>query len=319
VTRDIETREAIEVPVTGLRLRGTYHKPNMGTQASAGAAEKSKVVGLLFLNHGFLPRAAPGDSAVGWANALAEDGYACFRFDLPGLGDSDGEAPNPMLDFVNGGGYAPVVSALAKQLVERFSLSGIVIVGHCAGSVTALFAAPLTRECHGLVLTDPYFFLPRERTRFRNELSEWTSFSRLGALASDLYYFLRHIRLLMRRNRPPWNANLPLLRCWNQLASAGMPILVLKAPALRSRDFKPRIGEFDYLNYLRAMSGARSRVTMEFIENTNHSFADDRGRAAVRESLEKWLGANFPARRPAGSERSSQAARASTYEALYPR
>jgi pimeloyl-ACP methyl ester carboxylesterase len=317
--RAIETREVIDIPVTGLRLRGTYHRPKQYAEDGNAAADRPKGPGLLFLNHGFLPRAAPGDSAVGWADSLASSGYSCFRFDLPGLGDSDGEPPTPMLDFVNRGGYAPIVSALSKQLIERYALSGIVIVGHCAGSVTALFTAPLTRECQGLVLTDPYFFLPRERTQFRIELSHWTSFSRLGAMASRLYHFVKHIRLLMRRNRPPWNANLPLLRCWKQLSSAGVPMLVLKAPSLRSRDFKPGIGEFDYLSYLQAMSGGRSRVAVEYIENTNHSFADDRGRAAVLENLQKWLDHHFPVRRAPGLERPISATAPGAYEAVYPR
>jgi pimeloyl-ACP methyl ester carboxylesterase len=319
VNTAIETREAITVVAGGVCLRGTYHKPQ-GDASPSAAGSKTSSLGLLFLNHGFLPRTAPGDSAVYWGDTFAHSGYPSFRFDLPGLGDSDGDAPSQILEFANGGGYAPVVSAIVKDLVARFSLSGIVIVGHCMGAVTALYTAPLTKECKGLVLTDPYFFLPRERTKLRVELSHWSSWSRLGALVSSIYYLLKHLRLIVGRNKLPRNANLPLIRCWNQMASAGMPILVLKAPALKARGIKPRIGEFDYLGYLQSKSTRGSRILVRLIEGTNHSFADRLGRAAVRQNIEQWLSAIFPkASGERDAEHSSPATQEGAYEPACPR
>jgi|SRR5271165_3519677 len=323
----IDGREAISVTVGDLRLRGTYHMVASAERLDSGnpglkphtPGPKAKTLGVLFLNPGFTPRAALGDSAVYWCECLTASGYPCFRFDLPGLGDSDGEPPAQILDFINKGGYAPALSSLVKALVERYSLAGMVVVGHCAGAVTALFAAPLTKECAGLVLTDPYFFLPHERARFWIELRNWSSLTRVGAAVSTMYYALRHIRLLVGRNRPPRNANLPLLRCWNQLASAGLPMLVLKAPALKSRGLKPRIGEFDYLAYLQSMASPRSRVSIGFIEGTKHSFADKKGRTGVRENIEQWLNTQrFEPLKGRASDRSASVARAG-YEALLPR
>ena len=111
---------------------------------------------------------------------------------------------------------------------------------------------------------------------------------------SNVYYCLKYIRLLVRRNRPPRNANLALLRCWNQLASAGMPMLVMKAPALKARGIKPPMGEYDYLGYLQALSGRGSRIAIKFIEGTDHSFADSVGRTAIRQHTEEWLNTCFP-------------------------
>ena len=79
----------------------------------------------------------------------------------PGLGDSDGDISSDLLDFINSGGYAAIAASSVKELVKRIGLSGVVIVGHCAGSVSALFAAAATIKCKGLILMDPYFHLPQ--------------------------------------------------------------------------------------------------------------------------------------------------------------
>lgn len=283
----INGREVVTVTVGGICLRGTYHR----SQVDRSRTEQMAV---LSLNHGFLPRAAPGDSAVYWADSLANSGYPFFRFDLPGLGDSDGDPPSPMLDFVNTGGYAPVLSAAITELVNRFDLSGVVIMGHCAGSVTALYSAAINKACKGLILTDPYFFLTHERTSLRTELSRWSTWSRLGGVASDFVYYLKHIRLLALGNRLPKNANLKLIRCWRQLEANGLPILVMKAPALKGRGDKPRVGQFDYIEYLQKASSRSSRFSVRFIEGTNHSFADHVGRSGILQESENWLNTYFP-------------------------
>jgi pimeloyl-ACP methyl ester carboxylesterase len=290
VNRVIETREAISVA----GLRGIYHKAGDSVPGTWTAQGQRNRVGLLFLNPGFLPRAGVGDSAVYWADSFAKLGYPAFRLDLPGLGDAEGDVPADMLEFVNTGRYAPVLSAAMKEIVERFSLLGMVIVGHCAGAVTALYTAAIDKVCKGLVLLDPYFHLPQGRAKLRGELSGWVWRSRLGGRISNIYDRLRHIGTLVRGSRPPGNANWPLLRCWRQLESAGMPILILKAPARKAPGIKPRAGEFDYFRYLRALPGHSGRVAVRLVEGTNHSFANSQGKAAVREHTERWLEARFP-------------------------
>lgn len=282
-----ETREVIRVMVGELCIRGTYHRPQNGKSSQ-------KRVGVLFVNHGFLPRSAPGDSAVHWAESLAKLGYPCFRVDLPGLGDSDGEVTTEWLDRVHAGEYAGTLSVIVNNLTRRFSLSGMVIAGHCAGAVTAMYAASRNKECRGLILTDPYFHLAHERTQIQMELRYWASWSRLGTLISDWYDQLRYLHLRMRGDKLPRNANLALLRCWHHLASARMPILILKAPVLKGRGLKPRMGDFDYLGHVERISGPGSRVVMQLIEGTNHSFANIVGREAVRREVDEWVKNFFP-------------------------
>jgi pimeloyl-ACP methyl ester carboxylesterase len=291
VNPTIETREVISVRVGENCLWGTYHK-SLDAQASQRYGEQDRV-GVLFLNPGFLPRASP--SAVYWADTFASYGYPAFRFDLPGLGDSEGSTPENMLEYVSAGGYAPALSAIVKDVTERFGLAGVVLMGLCAGAVTALYTAAAARECCGVVMMDPYFNVPPKRTKFRNDLSLWSTWSGIGAFVSETYHRLRYLGLLLSGNRLPSNANLPLLTCWRQLASAGTPILVLKAPSLRSQGVKPRTGVFDYLGYLRSKSESTASIAVRFVEGTDHSFADPAGCAAVRQHTVQWLNDCFPA------------------------
>jgi len=285
----IETRELVTVNVDGMRLRGTYHR----SHDPRPRRDESNRVGILFLNSGFVPRASGGDAAVYWADSFAECGYPSFRFDLPGLGDSDGDLPMKRLDFaalVNAGYYAPSVSGIAKNLTERFHLSGVVLAGHCAGAVSAIHAAGQSENVKGLVLLEPYFFcVTPERTNFRKEISHWVTRNKLAGELSKVYGLFKKFSSSYKRNALPLNANLPLIRGWSRLASWGLPMLILNAS-----DPRPNAGEFDYLSYLQRLSGGSRPLVVKFIEGTNHSFADDVGRTAVRRHIEQWLSSYFP-------------------------
>jgi pimeloyl-ACP methyl ester carboxylesterase len=291
----IEKRELMEVEVLGVRLRGTLHRPAQSHSSRPPAGGNQERIAVLFLNSLALPRAATGDSAVYWADAVAERGYPAYRFDLPGLGDSDGETTTGLLDFINSGGYAEIAAALTKELSARGHLSGVVIAGHCAGSVSALYAAAGCRQCSGLVLMDPYFHLPvAKRPRTRELFSDWVRRSAVGKILSHLYDRVRQFRLLLRGDALPSNANTALLKRWKHVAATGLPILMFKAPGIKATASKPRIGEFDYLKHVLKLAGRRSRVQIKTLEVADHSFANRVGREAVCLGIESWLLTNFP-------------------------
>jgi pimeloyl-ACP methyl ester carboxylesterase len=293
VREAIETRELITVTVGGICLRGTYHRSQDHVSNSRPGPDENLPVGVLFLNSGFMPRASGGDAAIYWADSFAQCGYPVFRFDLPGLGDSDGDLPRKRLDFgelVNNGYYAPFVCGTIKSLTERFRLSGMVLVGHCAGAVSAIYAAAASEHVKGLVMLEPYFFrFEPERSKNRSAISLWVPRNKLAGQLSKVYGRLKKLNLLVRGDALPENANLPLIRFWSHLASAGLPMLILNARGPRSS-----VGEFDYPSYLQKMSGSDTRLITRFVDGANHSFADDVGRAAVRRQCEEWLNACFP-------------------------
>jgi len=298
----IGTRELITVEVLGARLRGTYHRPqDNDSDVDTILCERNRI-GMVFVNSLALPRAATGDSAVYWAESFARCGYPSFRLDLSGLGDADGDIPADLLGFINSGGYSELVTAAVKNLVERFSLSGVVMVGHCAGTVSAIFAAGGSKECRGVVLMDPYFYLKQMlRPKVRDELSDWASRNKFGGLMRRVYGSLREVYLFFRRNALPRNANFPLLNCWKRLASAGLPILIMNSSGPDSDANRSKTGEFDYIKYVLKLAGRRSQVVVKWIEDTDHSFANRTGREAVRQYSERWLNSCFPIRREAVS------------------
>jgi pimeloyl-ACP methyl ester carboxylesterase len=280
VKRAIETREVITLDAGGIHLQGTYHRCEGDLPDSPQGRNQNSRIGVLFVNSGFLPRAADGNSAVYWADSFAKCGYPSFRFDLPGLGDSEGDLPVRMLEFVhlvNAGRYAPLLSTAAKNLTKRFNLLGVVVVGLCAGAVSAIYTAAASTEVKGLVLLDPYFHLQQAST---NGLS-------LPTHMRNLFDRLRYLGLLLLGKKLPRNANLPLIRCWNQLVSAGVPMLVLTPSAP-----KVKAGEFDYLHHPTAQHSRR--IIVKHIERTNHSFVKGPGKEAVRTHTEQWLGTWFP-------------------------
>ena len=282
MNEETETRRLITLRWLGGLVRGTYHIAQL-------KGPGTKHIGVLILNSLSPSRAAAGDSAVYWADAIARSGYPAFRLDMPGFGDSDGDPPHELLKFINTGGYGPIASALMRELSEQFDLSGVVVIGLCAGAVSALYTAA-SKDCRGLVLMDPYFHLPLPpRSWLWQKLTGRISRTALGRVVSNGYDRFTDLRLYLRRNPMPENANFPLLRSWRTVARSGMPILLLKAPTT-----KPRGEEFDYVRYLLEQAGSNSRVIVRVVEGAGHTFSNRTGRAAVREAIAGWLGLYFP-------------------------
>ena len=290
-----DTRELISLDVLGYRLRGTYHRPPDYSSASWTAGTGTGHSAVLFLNSLALPRAATGDSAGYWAESFARRGYPTFRFDLPGLGDSDGRTSTDLLDFINRGGFASATVGVAKELVERGGYSGVVLVGHCAGAVTATYAAAAFKKCKGMILMDPYFHLPvAKRPETRERLSDWARRSTLGRSLSDLFDRLKHLRLFLRGSALPSNANTRLLSKWKELSATGFPVLLFQASGIKAQGGKPRVGEFDYLDHVCKLAGRKGDLVIKSLEKADHSFANRVGREAVREEAEGWLASHFP-------------------------
>lgn len=281
----IETRESIVLNGSDTAIWGTYHKPCDDTFGARPYLLGKDRVGVVFLNLMFPTRAGKGDSLVYWADSFAKLGYPSFRFDLPGFGDSDGCLPSELLNSVDSGEYGDTISAKITELTARFNLSGVVLMGLCAGAVSALYAAASSMECKGLVLMDPYFHLPEApKSDIRIKLVARASQNTLGRLLRGTYHRVMAGAL---GNEIPSNSNFPLLNRWKKLAAAGLPMLVL-----RSRP--PKGKEFDYIRHHLEQADSNYRVSVKLIEGAYHTFSDRLGREGVRQHTQSWLSDYFP-------------------------
>jgi pimeloyl-ACP methyl ester carboxylesterase len=296
--------------------------------------------GVLLLNSGFLPRSAQGDLLAHLADKIADAGFSAFRFDLPGLGDSEGDLPEDAVTFVRSvekGILAPFASSLAAELVELYNLDKIVMGGLCGGGITALFGAAAFKGSRigGVFMLDPIFNLvqvqePQFQKKSRasrwkeswlirmkavyEELRVWILSQRLSAPLQKIYGRVKAARNLRRTSsaRPlsqglPKEANLKLIQSFERLKAAGLPMLVITA-----QDPRRTGGAFDYLEYI--LRNGRGRVDCRKIEGTNHSFLEGNGPQAVKELTDEWLKANFAAGRSARPQPVKETARGKTVE-----
>jgi hypothetical protein len=144
-----------------------------------------------------------------------------------------------------------------------------------------------------MILMNPYFHVPQAvRPNFRENLTAWSLRSRLGGAISGCFALLKEIRLFLNRKSLPKNANKLLIRRFKEVASAGLPILVLNNKDRRASS--SRTGEFDYLAHILKSAGRKGRVAVELLEGADHSLSNRVGRMAARQHAEQWLHAFFP-------------------------
>ena len=187
-------RECIEITARSLRLRGTAHLPKGGGYSTGEPLKQSAGIGVVFFNSGFLPRAPQGDVTAHQADCIAALGHMAFRFDMPGLGDSEGDLDENALTVVRqiqAGEHAPYALEVASELKHRFSLKGYILAGHCGGAITSIYAGELapTRDVLGIMVFEPDF---RQRIQGQSEpprgqllygaFRAWVLKSRVGAL-----------------------------------------------------------------------------------------------------------------------------------------
>jgi pimeloyl-ACP methyl ester carboxylesterase len=279
----------------GVLLHGTYHKPT--SLDGSEAVVSTTTLGIMFTNALSSPRSLVGDSGVYWATSFASCGYPSFRFDFPGLGDSYGEIPNDLLRFTNEGGYGAVASSKARELVQKYHLSGVVMFGHCAGATTAIYGASNCTECKGLVLLDPYLTLSRGLTvTLRPGLVLWIRRSRAGAILRATYDRVRGLKTILGKGNLPANTNFNVISRFKEVVSRGTPILILKAPETAISGGAGNANSFDYFEYIRSFAVRPDQVSIRTIEDTDHSFSNHAGQLAVRQQTEKWLTEYFPER-----------------------
>jgi pimeloyl-ACP methyl ester carboxylesterase len=287
-------RHIVQIEVENATLVGTYHQPPLNNDSVPCDT------GLLILNTGAAPRSGDGDLNAQLADRMMDLGYHVFRFDMPGLGDSPGDLPENLLTyytFVRNGGNAPIATCLVSALRRTYRLKGLVLLGNCGGSVTAMYVAAKKPDgVLGLVNFDPVFHNreasmeraaqgPRPKKPapaslqnhgMKNTLRQCLGRLPGGQLATNMY------RAIAKR-RFPKDTYFTLVHLWKQLEQMKMPMLVL---------LSHKIQDDAHLRVLLRKSSPQT--TCVEIKNTNHFFSTDDGKSQVFDEVKRWLLKNVP-------------------------
>lgn len=154
-------------------------------------------VGVLFINAGVRYRIGPYRQYVRSARKLCQAGFYSMRFDIPGIGDSDGHFNERGLTSEN---IDHIVQAIdffkAETGIERIGLLGL-----CGGAYMALFSGVVDPRVDFLMLLSlpmkEFVDIPAEgllrivlRQYLRRSL-RWHSWLNLNSLRGNLYPMLK--------------------------------------------------------------------------------------------------------------------------------
>jgi exosortase A-associated hydrolase 1 len=256
--------------------------------------ERSSGIGVVIVVGGPQYRVGSHRHFVLLARRLAAAGHPALRFDVRGMGDSDGSAPGFEAS-------APDVRAAVDALVARVpDLRAIVLWGLCDGATAAAFAAAGDGRVGGAVMLNPWIRTTAGESEavvkhyYRQRLLSAGFWRKLAGGRFDLRRSLAEARMHWKRARGGAAAASTALpdRLGDAMLRAGVPALVL----LAGRD--ATAAEFSLAG---AKEGALRRwlgapdVRVEAIAEADHTLS----RASWRERADAltldWIAARFQA------------------------
>lgn len=302
-------REIVEIATPSGRLVGTFHRP-------VNAPERP--LGLLLFNSGFLPRAPVGDLTVHLCDRFAAQGIASFRFDMPGLGDSDGRLQADVETFfstVLGGAHGDPGALVVDELLKRFGLSGLILGGLCGGAVTSVYAAQRRDQnpgVRGIIMLDPSFKLitsvadapapaagaagaapkpaptPKKPSLYA-ELRVKTLSTPAGQGLRKVYHVFkpgvvrtRKLWLRVRGNPLPQDANRKLLGAIKKTSDLGIPVFIIMAGEEAAKTEK-----YDYKQFI--LRHTKGNVSYKYLPGTTHSFVEGDGEKLVTDEISQLI------------------------------
>lgn len=222
------------------------------------------------------------------ARALAAQGWPVLRFDLRGMGDSEGGAR----DYRAAG--PDIAGALAQFFDAVPSLREVALWGLCDGATAAACHAPRDARVHALVLLNPWVRsdagLARATLRhyYLQRLLQGAFWRKLAGGGLQLGASLASLRQVAAATQTPAtqedDAPAPaLLRALTQFQ--GKVLLILSGDDLGAREWQALVADDP------AWRGvtARAQWTQAQVEGANHTFASAAWRGDVEQLCARWL------------------------------
>ena len=141
----------IEFMSDGMNLRGVLHI----SQAN------QKRMGVIFLNAGLVYRAGPYRLYIKAARQLCREGFACLRFDFPGVGDSEGEVKRTDFDMFSETSHT---NTAVEVLMREAGVQSVTLIGMCTGARNAIRTARENLRIESLVLASMPITYDNSRT-----------------------------------------------------------------------------------------------------------------------------------------------------------
>lgn len=267
----------------------------VGIVTRPGATQEGAPIAVVFLNAGVIHRVGPGRLHVRLARTLAAHGVVCFRFDLPGIGDSRTLGTGGMLLQEN----LTAVRAALDILERRGIARQFVIFGLCSGADHAFVAACYDPRIVGIVMVDP----TRIFTTWKSHaLRAWRWLVRPSAwlrLVLGHYQLFRH---LAQRVRPALEAPSAIQQ------TPASPQVEKRAVEAALRNFVQRGVRICYLitgtqrhhyNYRNQLRDAFPGIGLEEITHVEimpdaiHTLPREEERVRLEQILLAWLEAGF--------------------------
>lgn len=280
---------ALAFECRGLQLVGVVAEP-----AQAPASD----TGVVIVTGGPQYRAGAHRMFTCLARALAGAGYSTLRFDLRGMGDSEGEFPG--FEYT-----APDIGAAIEALLARCpQVERVVLWGLCDGASAALLYLHATRDARvrGLCLVNPWVRSAHSlaRTHVKHYYAQrllqgdfWRKLMRGGIGAAALAGLAGNLHAAWGGARTTGGASFQqcMAQAWN--AFDGGILLLLSGQDYTAKEFLEHAGT--ELLWREALG--RPRLQREDCAEADHTFSSLVSKAWLLERTLAWLQAH-PMRLP---------------------